>query len=79
MVPQVSIAAALPTRVTSVRLYQPALSAEATDLKVFQEVSHIVLLQALVGIVDAQLLQAVEGEDLKTVDVQQTCHGTTLQ
>lgn len=54
-------------------------TADCADLKVLEEVSNIVLLQALVGVVDAQLLQAVQGEGLKPIDVQQTCCSTTLQ
>jgi hypothetical protein len=38
-----------------------------------QKVSHIVLLQALIGIIYAQLFQAVCVKHLKPIDVQQTC------
>ncbi len=47
----------------------------ATDLELLEEERDVVLLQPLVGVVDAQLLEAVHLETLEPVDVQDPCGG----
>lgn len=44
-----------------------------------QVMSHKVLLQLLVSVIDTQLLQIVQKEAFKTIHIQQTCRGQQLR